>query len=163
MLPALARAANQLDPAIVAASATSFDTMRSAYLSPQRLLVAGAGVFGVLALLLTAVGLYGVVASAVAQRTREIGVRMALGARKSQVLTGVLRDAFALVAVGTVLGLAGGYAMAGSLRAWLAGMNPLDLRIYVLIIALLAVATLASAWIPARRAAGVDPVKALRS
>jgi predicted permease len=163
MLPALSRAANQLDPAIVAASATSFDTMRSAYLSPQRLLVAGAGVFGVLALLLTAVGLYGVVASAVAQRTREIGVRMALGARKSQVLTGVLRDAFALVAVGTVLGLAGGYAMAGSLRAWLAGVNPLDLRIYVLIIAMLAVATLASAWIPARRAAGVDPVKALRS
>src|SRR5262249_8035736 len=61
LLPVLSHAANQVDPAIVAASATSFDAMRSAYLSPQRLLVAGAGVFGVLALLLTAVGLYGVV------------------------------------------------------------------------------------------------------
>jgi len=163
MLPTLSRAANQVDPAIVAASATSFDEMRSAYLSPQRLLVAGAAVFGLLALVLTAVGLYGVVASAVAQRTREIGVRMALGARKAQVLGGVLRDAFMLVAVGTVFGLAGGYAMAGSLRAWLAGMDPLDLRVYALIVVLLAIATLASAWVPARRAASVDPVKALRA
>jgi predicted permease len=163
MLPTLSRAANQVDPAIVAASATSFDAMRAAYLAPQRLLVAGAGVFGALALVLTAVGLYGVVASAVAQRTREIGVRMALGARKAQVLGGVLRDAFTLVAMGTVLGLAGGYAMAGSLRAWLAGMDPLDVRVYALIVLLLAIATLASAWVPARRAASVDPVKALRT
>jgi predicted permease len=163
MLPTLSRAVNQIDPGIVAASATSFDAMRSAYLSPQRLLVAGAGVFGALALLLTAVGLYGVVASAVAQRTREIGVRMALGARKAQVLGGVLRDAFALVAVGTALGLAGGYAMAGSLRALLAGIDPLDVRAYALIVILLALATLGSAWVPARRAASVDPVKALRS
>jgi ABC-type antimicrobial peptide transport system permease subunit len=162
MLATLTRVANQVDPAIVAASAFSFTSMRSAYLAPQRLLVTGAGVFGVLALLLTGVGLYGVVSAAVAQRTREIGVRMALGARKSQVLAAVFKDALALVVVGTVLGLVAGYGMAGSLRAWIAGVDPLDPRLYGLVAALLALTAAGAAWTPARRAASIDPVTALR-
>ncbi len=162
MLSALTRAANQVDPAIVAANAVSFDSMRAAYLSPQRLLVTGAGTFGVLALLLTGVGLYGVVSAAVAQRTREIGVRMALGARKGQVVRGVLRDSLALVAVGALLGLAAGYGVAGTLRAWLSGVNPLDPRLYGLVAAVLVLTAFCAAWLPARRAAGIDPVTALR-
>jgi predicted permease len=163
MLPTLTRVANQIDPAIVAAGAFGFTSMRSAYLAPQRLLVTGAVVFGVLALLLTGVGLYGVVSAAVAQRTREIGVRMALGARKSQVLGAVFKDALALVVVGTALGLLAGYGLAGSLRAWIAGIDPLDPRLYGFVVALLALTAAAAAWTPARRAASIDPVTALRN
>jgi predicted permease len=162
MLSTLTRAANQVDPAIVAANAVSFDSMRAAYLSPQRLLVTGAGTFGVLALLLTGVGLYGVVSAAVAQRTREIGVRMALGARKGQVVRGVLKDSLGLVAVGALLGLAVGFGVAGTLRAWLSGVNPLDPSLYGLVAAVLVLTAFCAAWLPARRAAGIDPVTALR-
>jgi putative ABC transport system permease protein len=163
MLSTLTRAANQVDPTIVAANAVTFDSMRAAYLSPQRLLVTGAGTFGVLALLLTGVGLYGVVSAAVAQRTREIGVRMALGARKSQVVGGVLKDSLGLVAMGALLGLAAGYEVAGTIRAWIAGVNPLDPRLYGLVAAVLVLTAFCAAWWPARRAAGIDPVTALKN
>jgi predicted permease len=163
MLTTLSHSASQIDPAIVAASAFTFESMRAAYLAPQKLLVTGAGAFGVLALLLTAIGLYGVISAAVAQRTREIGVRMALGARKGQVLGGVLKDSLALVAIGIVLGLAGGYATAGALRSWIAGVNRLDPGLYTLVGAALVVTAILAAWMPARRAATVDPVRALRS
>lgn len=163
LLSTLTRAANHVNPTIVAANAFTFDSMRAAYLSPQRLLVTGATVFGLLALLLTAIGLYGVVSAAVAQRTREIGVRIALGALRRQVLAQVFRDALALVVVGAIFGLLAAGIVAGSLRAWLGGVNPLDPRFYAAVAAILIATAALAAWMPAQRAAGVDPVKALRT
>jgi ABC-type antimicrobial peptide transport system permease subunit len=121
-----------------------------------------ASLFGAVALLLTGIGLYGVVSSSVSQRAREIGVRMALGARSSDVLAGVLRDSASLVAIGAGLGLAGGYALAAALRQWLFGVAPFNAGVYACVVGALSVVAVVAAWAPARRAAAIDPVTALR-
>jgi ABC-type antimicrobial peptide transport system permease subunit len=118
--------------------------------------------FAGIALLLTIVGLYGMMAYSVARRTREIGVRIALGASRSAVLSMVLKQALVLVAAGLVLGLAGSLAGDRLLKSMLFGvssLNPLVLGLS----GLLVVATgLLAAYLPARRAAAVDPMAALR-
>jgi len=128
----------------------------------ERLLLGLASGFGGLALLLAAVGLYGTLAYAVTRRTREIGVRVALGAQPRTVLRMVLAEAWVLVAVAFVAGLplalGGGYA----LRAFLFGVEPQDLMTLVGACAVLALAATLAAYIPARRAAAVDPMVALR-
>jgi predicted permease len=128
----------------------------------ERLLLGLASGFGGLALLLAAVGLYGTLAYAVARRTREIGVRVALGAQPRTVLRMVLAEAWVLVAgafvVGLPLALGGGYA----LRAFLFGVEPQDLMTLVGACAVLALAATLAAYVPARRAAAVDPMVALR-
>lgn len=125
----------------------------------------GIGLFG---LVLAAIGLAGITAYTVAQRTREIGIRMALGARRGQVLLQVLREGTALVAVGTILGFAGAYALAKSLaalidvfaQAFKVGTG--DLRLLLGAPVLLAAVALFACYLPARRAARIDPLKALR-
>lgn len=128
----------------------------------ERLLLGLASGFGGLALLLAAVGLYGTLAYAVTRRTREIGVRLALGAQPRTVLRMVLAEAWVLVAgaflVGLPLALGGGYA----LRAFLFGVEPQDLVTLVGACAVLALAATLAAYIPARRAAAVEPMVALR-
>ena len=121
------------------------------------------GLFGALGLVLSALGLYGLLSFQVAQRTRELGVRAALGARRADILSLVLRDGVRLVFPGLVLGLAGALAttrLLGSQLHGIAATDPLSYAAAALV--LCAVAGLAS-WIPARRAAGVDPMRALRS
>jgi putative ABC transport system permease protein len=121
------------------------------------------GGFAGLALLLAVVGLYGVLSQFVAQRTPEIGLRMALGAQRGQVLTFVLREGLFLIGTGLLLGLAGAAALTRYLHGMLYGLTSLDPVTFVGASALLAaVATIAS-WVPARRAAHVDPLVALRS
>jgi len=119
--------------------------------------------FAAVALVLGAVGVYGVVAYAVARRTREIGVRMALGARASDVLAMVLREAGTLTTVGVALGIAGALAASRVLAGFLFGVTPTDLAVFVSVPAVLGVVALGACVIPARRAARVDPVTALRS
>jgi predicted permease len=118
--------------------------------------------FAGVALLLAALGTYGVMASSVAGRTREIGVQMALGARREAVLRGVMREGLALVAVATVAGLAGGWALSRALAGLLYQVSPGDPASYALVTLLLAAVALVACWLPARRAAAVEPLAALR-
>ena len=117
---------------------------------------------GGLALLLTTLGLYGVVAQWVGQRTREIGIRVALGARSAGIVTLVLREGVRLVVVGLPLGLAASVAAVRLLSSYLYGVSPTDAVTFSAITALLAGVALFACYIPARRAMRVDPVQALR-
>jgi ABC-type antimicrobial peptide transport system permease subunit len=121
------------------------------------------GAYGALALLVAAVGLYGAMAYSVSRRTREIGVRMALGARESSVLRGVLAEAGRLAATGAVLGLAAAIPATRLLRSQLFGVSPGDPLTLIAVAAVLGLVSLAAAYLPARRATRVDPVVALRA
>lgn len=118
--------------------------------------------FGALALGLATVGIYGVIAFAVTQRTREIGVRMALGARRSDVLRLVIGQGLLLAVVGTGVGLVGALAAVRVLSSLLYGVAPSDPGTLVSVVAILVTAALLAAWIPAQRATRIDPVDALR-
>ena len=119
-------------------------------------------VFGGLALLLAAVGIYGVLSFSIARRTREMGIRLALGAGRHQVFLLVLRDGMVLVAVGMTLGLAAGLAGTRSLASFLYGVSTFDVPTFAATIAILAAVAFAACAIPARRAMRVHPIAALR-
>jgi ABC-type antimicrobial peptide transport system permease subunit len=121
------------------------------------------GGFAAMALLLGVVGLYGVVAYSVSQRTREIGVRMALGAQRSSVYSLVLGEASRLIALGISLGLVGAVATAMLIRKLLFGVQAWDWATLVSVAVLLGAAALLASYIPARRAASVNPTDALRA
>ena len=121
------------------------------------------GLFGVLGLVISAVGIYGVMAYLVAQREREIGVRMALGASRGTVVAMVLRTAGVLVVIGLVIGGAAAWSLGGAAKAFLFKIDATDPRVYAVAIGLLVSAALLATVIPARRAASVDPLVALRA
>jgi predicted permease len=121
------------------------------------------GGFAALALLLSAVGIYGTIAYSVSRRTREIGVRMALGAHRSTVHRMVLADASRLAAIGIASGLVGSIAAARLLRGLLFGVHAWDLSTLAAVVAVLGIVTLVASYVPARRAASVNPVDALRN
>jgi predicted permease len=131
-------------------------------LFPARMGAILLGAFGLLALLLASVGLYGVMTYSVSRRTREIGIRMALGARGGDVLRLVLVESMTLVAVGMLLGLAAAFAATRLLSGFLYGVSPTDPAAFLGIVLLLALVALAASLIPARRAARVDPMVAFR-
>jgi predicted permease len=152
-----------LDPDVPPVMVTTMDDVMGTALFAPRLAAALVGGFGLAGLVLSAVGLFGLLSYLVAQRTREIGVRIALGARPAQVVRLVLGQALRPLALGVALGLAGALAAARSLSALLHGLSPTDPVTFTLVpLALVAVA-LAAGVIPARRATRVDPVTALRS
>ncbi|HET9369880.1 MAG TPA: ABC transporter permease [Vicinamibacterales bacterium] len=128
-----------------------------------RLLVVLLGGFGIVGLLLGAIGIYGVLAALVNQRQREIGVRIALGARPSDVLGLVVRRGLMLTIAGLSIGLAGAWGLSRFLAAVLYGVEPTDPATFAGVTAILTLAALLASWIPAQRAARVDPVDALRA
>ena len=128
----------------------------------ERLMANLSGGFGVLAIVLSTIGLYGVMSYSVARRRGEIGVRMALGARTSDILQLVLREAGRLVLIGLAVGLAGSLALSRFVESLLFGLEPNDVTILALGCALLAATALAAALIPARRAADLHPAVVLR-
>ena len=132
-------------------------------LFPQRVALWVAGSLGAVALLLAVLGIYGVTAYGVAQRTREIGIRIALGAQRERVLRLVLRQGVLLAAIGVAVGLAAAFAVTRLLERMLYGVPGTDIVALGGAAAALVAAALAASWIPARRAAGVDPLIALRS
>jgi ABC-type antimicrobial peptide transport system permease subunit len=120
------------------------------------------GIAAAVALVLGAVGLYGVISYIVAQRTREFGVRMALGARAGDVSRMVLREASLLVLLGLATGLLAAGALTRLMASLLFGVAPFDPLTFGAVALLLAPVALLATWLPARRAAGVDPIQALR-
>jgi len=131
-------------------------------MSRRRFAMQLVGLFGILALLLAAVGIYGVIAYSVTQRTREIGIRVALGASRSEILRWVLKQGMILTMAGVVIGLVGALALTRLLRSLLFGVGPTDIVTYGVLAALLTIVALLACYIPARRATKVDPLIALR-
>jgi ABC-type antimicrobial peptide transport system permease subunit len=119
-------------------------------------------VFGVLATVLAALGLYGVMAFVVARRTREIGLRMALGAPRSWVLWLMLREVLILLAAGLAVGVPGAYVLSRYVSSQLFGVTPADAWTGAASIAVLGLVALVSGIVPARRASAIDPIAALR-
>jgi putative ABC transport system permease protein len=132
-------------------------------LAADRMFAVLLSAFGAVALLLAAIGIYGVMGYAVAQRTREIGVRMALGASRRTVVGMVLTRAGILVAIGLVVGGAGAWYLSSTAKTFLFRMDTTDWRVFATAIGVLTAAALLASAIPARRAAGVNPIVALRS
>jgi len=126
----------------------------------EMLLFAG---FALVALLLASVGIYGVMAFAVAQRTHEIGVRMALGARRSEVVRLILRGGMAMALPGIGLGVAGAFGLGWLMRSTLYGVQMVDAGSLIAVAGLLFAVAVLACWIPARRSAGIDPMRALRA
>jgi macrolide transport system ATP-binding/permease protein len=131
-------------------------------LLPLRIASIASAIFGMLALLLASIGVYGVVAYFVSQRTREIGIRIALGAERNDVLKLVLKQSLVIVLTGVALGMVGAFALSRLLASFLFGVSATDLVTFVGVAVLLSLASLLAAWIPARRATKVDPMIALR-
>ncbi|MGB6689610.1 MAG: FtsX-like permease family protein, partial [Terracidiphilus sp.] len=119
--------------------------------------------FAGLALMIAAVGLYGLLSFAVAQRTREIGLRIALGAPQANILTMVLRRALLLVSIGLAAGVTLAWFAVSLARSYIFGVQPHDALTFIAVLLVLAAASFVAAWLPARRAASVDPILALRS
>jgi predicted permease len=118
--------------------------------------------FGVLALILACIGIYGIMAYAISRRTNEIGIRMALGAQPGRVLRMVLREAWWMALIGVVAGLGAALAMGRLIGSMLFGLKPWDPATLGIAALLLVAVALAASWVPARRAAGVEPMEALR-
>ena len=162
VIAAIQRQLRAMDPNVPLLASDSLEDAVNARLKHERMIAYLCGCFGALALTLAAVGLYGVMAYAVAQRTREVGIRMALGARRLDVVGMIVREALVPVLVGVAIGTAGALAAARLISSLLFGVAPRDPLSFVLAVwGMLAVA-LAAAAIPARRASRVEPAIALR-
>lgn len=159
---ALETAVHDAAPDLPTGHIESMDQIRSTSLSFQRFLMFLMSIFAALALVLAAVGTYGVMAYSIAQRTHEIGIRMALGARPADVLRMVVGQGMALAALGLALGIAGALEATQLLASQLYGVKPTDPIVLVAAVALLALVSLLACYIPAHRAARVDPLVALR-
>ena len=156
-------ALKSFDPYLPLVRMASFRQSADLGLLPQRIAATIAASLGGVALLLAAIGIYGVTAFAVARRTREIGVRMALGADRRRVVMLVLRQAFKLAAIGCAVGLAGAIGLASLVADLLFGVSPFDPMTLALTPVLLIAIALAASAVPARRASSVNPVAALKT
>jgi ABC-type antimicrobial peptide transport system permease subunit len=131
--------------------------------SPRRLNAALVSLFGILAMIIAAVGIAGVLAFSVSARTNEIGIRMSLGADRGRVQRMILSEGGRLLIVGLALGVGGAYFAAGVIRGLLFGIAPHDPVTFVAVAAMMAAIGVAACWIPAARAARIDPAIAMRS
>ena len=162
IVPALRRVVHAADPALPLVNVRTQQDQIDSDLADERLLVSLTSAFGLLALVLASVGIYGVMAYSVAQRTKEIGIRMALGAIPRQILAMVLREASSLSAAATALGVGASLLVTRFVKSMLFGIAPSDPATVWGAAVLLMIVALGASWIPARRAANVQPMEALR-
>jgi predicted permease len=163
MFAAIRAAVREVDPTLPVTNLRTQDEQIERISSQERLFARLSGFFGVVALALACVGLYGLMSFMVVRRTGEIGLRMALGALPADVLRLILRDSVALVASGIVLGLAAAYGASRFVESMLFGLSPGDPTTYAAVALLLASVALLASLLPARRATQVDPLVALRT
>jgi len=161
-LPALGAAVREVDSQIPVYQPRELDEVVHESFSQQRFLALLLGLFAGLALVLAAVGIYGVIAYSVAQRTHEIGIRMALGAGWRNVMGMVLREGMVMAVAGVVAGLAGAWGLTRFLASLLYGVRPTDLITFVSVPLVLVSVSFLACYVPARRATRVDPTVALR-
>jgi ABC-type antimicrobial peptide transport system permease subunit len=152
-----------MDPEAVIVESKTMEDHLAVMLIPARLSAFLSTLFGALAMVLAVIGLYGVVSYAVAQRSREMGIRMSLGAAPSSVIGLMVGDGMKLVAVGGVVGLALAFLATQALQGFLFGITPLDPVTFLAVPTVLCAVALLAAYIPARRASRVDPVRSLKA
>jgi putative ABC transport system permease protein len=157
------RILRELDPDLAMGQVRSLETVLAESVAQPRFYMLLLSTFAGVAILLSGIGIYGVLAYLVGQRSREIGIRIALGATSRRVVGLVVREGTALVGAGILVGLAGALALTQLMGALLFGVEPSDPLTYGLVTALLAVVALAACWIPARRASRVDPATTMRT
>jgi predicted permease len=160
--PVLRSEVAALDPSLPVANIRTLDSHLGIALMPARLAGGALGVFGLLGLILACVGIYGVTSYSVAQRTREIGIRMAIGAARGKVVGLVMRQGMTLVALGAAIGVVLAFGASRLIRSMLYGGNALDPLTFIAVPLLLSAVAALAIWVPARRAASVDPVRAIR-
>ena len=160
--PAVRTAIWGIAPDLTLGDVQTFELLFERLIAQRKFNMLLLSIFGALAIVITGVGIFGVMAYVVDQRTQEIGVRMALGAQPGRVQAMVLGRAMVFVATGLVIGMAGAYALSGAVRSFLFSVEPADPVVYGSTAALLVAIGLLAAWIPSRRAARVDPIIALR-
>jgi putative ABC transport system permease protein len=153
----------EVDPNQPAGRIQSLEQYRADSIAAPRLTANLLGLFALLALAIAAAGIGGVMALAVSQRTHEIGVRMAIGARPAEIVRMILSQGMGLALVGVVIGVAGAFALTRAVKTFLFGVTPNDPATFLSVAAVLAAAALAACYLPARRAAKVDPLRALRT
>jgi predicted lysophospholipase L1 biosynthesis ABC-type transport system permease subunit len=161
VIAALRAEAGGIDPRLSAVVQRTSDHLDE-HMTPFRTLALIAGVLGALALLLASMGLYGVMSFVVTQRTREIGVRIALGAQSGDVVRLFLKEGLRLTVIGLSVGLAGGVVISRLLAAVLVDLSPLDPLAFGGVSIVLTLVALLACWVPARRATRVEPLMALR-
>jgi putative ABC transport system permease protein len=162
LMPTMRSLIGRVDPNVGIDALLPMDQLAASSLTRQRFYAAVIGVFAAIAVLLSAVGIYGVLAYAVGHRTKEFGVRTALGARSRDVLAMVLRQGLWLTGIGIGVGLAGAIAVTRYMEGMLYQVTPLDPLTYVAVVVLFAAVASVAAYVPARRATRIDPMTALR-
>ena len=162
LVPEVRRSVLDLDSSLTVDNVRTMEDRLFSSIAGPRFYAVLLGVFAAIALVLATVGIYGVLAYSVSQRTREIGIRMALGAERRNVLRLILSQGMVLTAIGIVVGLAGAIAVTRYLESMLFGLTALDPTTFVGVTALLVLTAAAACYVPARRATKVDPIVALR-
>jgi predicted permease len=162
LMPAVRAEVAAIDPNLPLRNLRTMEAVLESRMTNERLLWRLTGIFGGLATVLAAVGLYGVLAFNIGRRTREIGIRIALGARAGHVRGLVVREVAVMLGIGTIIGIAAAGGVSQILKGTLFGVEPLDPVTYLSAAAALGIIALAAAYIPARRATSVDPLVALR-
>jgi putative ABC transport system permease protein len=162
LVSALRKAVQSIDPNQSVANINTMERIAADSIAQPRLSMLLMGLFGALALLLAAVGIYGLLSYAVTQRTQEMGIRMALGARVIDVLSLVLKQGMMLVVIGEVLGIIAACALTRLIKTLLFGVTPTDATTFIAVSAVLTMVSLVACYFPARRATKVDPLVALR-
>jgi len=163
LVPAIRHQVAQLDPDQPVASIQTMTARVDASVAQRRMQMNVLGSFAAMAILIAVVGIYGVMSYTVAQRSREIGIRLALGAARRDVVAVVMRQGMTMVAAGLVAGLAGALAITRVMRSLLFGVSPTDPLVFTAIVVLLAATAAAATYVPARRASRLDPLTMLRT
>ena len=162
LTPSLERLVREVDPSLHVRTTLTYDTLIGRSIVTERIMATLGGFFGVLALIVAAIGLFGLLAFQVSRRTNELGVRMALGATRRAMIGLVLRDVAGMVVAGVLIGTAAALTLSGLARSMLFGLTPTDPAAFVIAAFILGLTALLAGWLPARRASRVDPLVALR-